>query len=260
VTAPASIGRRPLVSLAAVAAVLLAWAVVGQNQVIDPLLLPGPVEVLDTARALVLEGYRNVALWQHVLASLARAMAGFLAAAVTGIPLGLMMGRSRTLDALLDPFVQFLRPLPKLALIPLVIVWFGIGEFSKFLLIYLATFLTIVVSAAAAVQNVPEDRIRAAQSLGVSRGQLFRHVILPSALPELFTGVRVAVGIGWTTLIAAEMIASSSGLGWMVINASSYLRTDVVMLGILLLGGLGYLLDLLLVLAQRRMVHWSGKA
>jgi taurine transport system permease protein len=260
VTAPDTMGRRPLVSLAAVAVVLLAWAAIGHRRLVDPLLLPGPVEVVDTARALVLEGYRNVALWQHVLASLARAMAGFLAAVATGIPLGLLMGRSRTLDALLDPFVQFLRPLPKLALIPLVIVWFGIGEFSKFLLIYLATFLTVVVSAAAAVHNVPEDRIRAAQSLGVSRGQLFRHVILPSALPELFTGVRVGVGIGWTTLIAAEMIASSSGLGWMVINASSYLRTDVVMLGILLLGGLGYLLDLLLVLAQRRMVHWSGKA
>src|SRR5204862_7500314 len=120
------------------------------------------------------------------------------------------------------PFVQFLRPLPKLALIPLVIVWFGIGEFSKFLLIFLSTFLTVVVSAAAAVINVPEGRVRAAQSLGVSRQQLFRHVILPSAPPELFTGVRVGIGIGWTTLIAAEMIASSSGLGWMEMNASSY--------------------------------------
>lgn len=226
---------------------------------IDPLLLPGPVEVLDTAWALIAEGYRQVALWQHVLVSLARAMVAFIAATLTGIPIGLFMGRSPTFNAVVDPFVQFLRPLPKLALIPLVVVWFGIGEFSKFLLIYLATFLTVVVSAAAAVQNVQEERIRAAQSLGVSGTQLFRHVILPSALPELFTGVRVAVGIGWTTLIAAEMIASSSGLGWMVINASSYLRTDVVMLGILLLGGLGYLLDLLLVTAQRRVVHWSGR-
>jgi taurine transport system permease protein len=170
-----------------------------------------------------------------------------------------MMGRWPVLNAVLDPFVQFLRPMPKLALIPLVIVWFGIGELSKFILIYIATFLTVVVTAVAAVRNVQEDRIRAAESLGCSRWQLFRFVILPSALPELFTGVRVAVGIGWTTLIAAEMIASTSGLGWMVINASSYLRTDVVVLGILLLGGLGYLIDLLLVLAQRRIVHWSGR-
>ena len=107
--------------------------------------------------------------------------------------------------------------------------------------------------------SVPEGRIRAAQSLGVNRQQLFLHVILPSALPELFTGVRVGIGIGWTTLIAAEMIASSSGLGWMVINASSYLRTDVVMLGILLLGTIGYLLDLALVTTQRLTIHWMGK-
>ena len=93
----------------------------------------------------------------------------------------------------------------------------------------------------------------------MNRQQLFRHVILPSALPELFTGVRVGIGIGWTTLIAAEMIASSSGLGWMVINASSYLRTDVVMLGILLLGTIGYLLDLAIVTTQRLTVHWMGK-
>jgi taurine transport system permease protein len=107
--------------------------------------------------------------------------------------------------------------------------------------------------------SVPEGRIRAAQSLGVNRQQLFRHVILPSALPELFTGVRVGIGIGWTTLIAAEMIASSSGLGWMVINASSYLRTDVVLLGILLLGTIGYLLDLAIVTTQRLTIHWMGK-
>ncbi|QRF61039.1 ABC transporter permease subunit [Variovorax paradoxus] len=251
--------RQTLVSTVAVGSVFLAWLVVGENKLVDPLLLPGPREVFETATTLITDGYRQVPLWQHVLVSLARGMAAFAAAAATGIPLGLMMGRFATLNAIFDPFVQFLRPLPKLALIPLVIVWFGIGEFSKFLLIYLSTFLTVVVSAAAAVTGVQEDRIRAAQSLGVSRTQLFRFVILPSAMPELFTGVRVAIGIGWTTLIAAEMIASSSGLGWMVINASSYLRTDVVLLGILLLGGVGYLLDLALVTAQRMSVHWSGK-
>jgi taurine transport system permease protein len=162
-------------------------------------------------------------------------------------------------SAALDPFVQFLRPLPKLALIPLVIVWFGVGELSKFLLIYLGTVLTVIVAAAAAVMNVKEGRIRAAEALGVTRYQLFRYVIFPSALPDLFVGVRMAVGIGWTTLIAAEMIAANSGLGWMVINASAYLRTDVVMIGILLLGITGYLLDLGLVALQRVAVPWIGK-
>lgn len=250
---------RPLVSIAAILAVALAWYLAGEYRLVDPLFLPAPGEVLLTAHDLMVEGYRNVSLLEHTLVSLGRALFAFLIAALTGIPIGLAMGMSPTFNAILDPFVQFLRPLPKLALIPLVIVWFGIGEFSKFLLIYLATFLTVVVSAAAAVMSVPQGRVRAALSLGVNRRQLFGRVILPSALPELFTGVRVGIGIGWTTLIAAEMIAASSGLGWMVINASSYLRTDVVMLGILLLGTTGYLLDLALVTTQRLTIHWMGK-
>ena len=249
-----------LVSIASVLLALLAWYLVARFELVDPLLLPGPLAVLDTGLELWRDGYRQVPFLTHVAVSVARGLVAFAAAAVIGVPLGLLMGRQPLVAAVLDPFVQLLRPMPKLALIPLVIVWFGIGEFSKFFLIFLATLLTVVVSAAAAVQSVPVGRIRAAQSLDASERQLFRHVILPSAVPDIFTGVRVAIGIGWTTLIAAEMIASSSGLGWMVMNASSYLRTDVVMLGIVLLGGIGYLLDLALVQLQRRTVHWTGRA
>lgn len=250
----------PLLSVAAVGTALLAWLIVGELQLVSPIFLPSPVEVYLTARDLIVDGYRNVSLLQHVAVSIGRALLAFAVAIVTGIPIGLLMGMSPAVNAILDPFVQFLRPLPKLALIPLVIVWFGIGELSKFLLIYLSTLLTIIVASAAAVMSVPEGRIRAALSLGATQAQLFRHVILMNALPELFTGVRVAIGIGWTTLIAAEMIASTSGIGWMVLNASSYLRTDVVMLGILILGTTGYLLDLSIVAAQRFFIHWIGKS
>ena len=250
----------PLLSVAAVGTALLAWLIVGELQLVSPIFLPSPVEVYLTARDLIVDGYRNVSLLQHVAVSIGRALLAFAVAIVTGIPTGLLMGMSPAVNAILDPFVQFLRPLPKLALIPLVIVWFGIGELSKFLLIYLSTLLTIIVASAAAVMSVPEGRIRAALSLGATQAQLFRHVILMNALPELFTGVRVAIGIGWTTLIAAEMIASTSGIGWMVLNASSYLRTDVVMLGILILGTTGYLLDLSIVAAQRFFIHWIGKS
>lgn len=251
--------NRPLVSLISVLVVLAAWHVAGELRLVEPLILPAPGEVLATLGDLLVDGYRQVALWEHVAVSVGRALFAFFVATLTGIPIGLLMGMSSTFNAVLDPFVQFLRPLPKLALIPLVIVWFGIGELSKFLLIYLSTFLTVVVAAASAVSSVSEARVRASLSLGVNRRQLFLHVILPSALPELFTGVRLGIGIGWTTLIAAEMIAASSGLGWMVINASSYLRTDVVMLGIFLLGITGYLLDFALVTSQRLTIHWMGK-
>jgi taurine transport system permease protein len=251
--------RKLLISAVAVGLVILLWFVTGHYQLMSRLLLPPLGEIAATAEELWTDGYVHVPLWQHIAMSLGRALAAFAAAIVSGVPIGLLMGMFPGVNAALDPFVQFLRPLPKLALIPLIIVWFGIGELSKFLLIYLATVLTIIVAAAAAVMNVKQGRIRAAEALGVSKYQLFRYVIFPSALPELFIGVRMAIGIGWTTLIAAEMIASSSGLGWMVINASSYLRTDVVMIGILLLGLTGYALDLALVAVQRVAVPWMGK-
>lgn len=248
-----------LVSVLSVGLVLALWWVVGAFGSINPLLLPPPGEVLLSGAELMQDGYRDIGLGTHLAVSIARAMVAFVAAAVSGIVLGLAMGMSPMLNAAIDPFVQFLRPLPKLALIPLVVVWFGIGELSKFILIYLATFLTIVMAAAAAVRSVPAARIRAAKVLGVSRWQLFRYMVLPSATPELFTAVRAGIGIGWTTLIAAEMIAASSGIGWMVMNASSYLRTDVVMVGILLLGLTGYLLDLAIVKSQQHWVHWMGR-
>ena len=251
--------QKSLISALSVGLVFLAWLIVGHYQLMSPLLLPPLGEIFSSVVDLAVHGYVHVPLWEHIGVSIARALVAFAAAILTGIPIGLVMGMSPAVNAVLDPFVQFLRPLPKLALIPLIIVWFGIGEFSKFLLIYLATALTIIAAAAAAVSSVKVGRIQVAEVLGVSKFQLFRYVIFPSALPELFIGVRMAVGIGWTTLIAAEMIASRSGLGWMVMNASSFLRTDVVMIGILLLGLTGYLIDLGLVGLQRVAVPWLGK-
>lgn len=246
-------------SAAAVALFFLLWQMAASRQWVDPLLLPSLTDIGLTAEELLADGYRQVPLWEHVAVSLGRALGAFAVAIIIGVPLGLLMGLSPLLSALLNPFVQFLRPLPKIALIPLAVVWLGIGEASKFFLIFIATFLSVVVGASAAVERIARTRIRVAQTLGASRRQLFLRVVLPDALPELFTTVRLSVGIGWTSLIAAEMVAASSGLGWMVMNASAYLRTDIVMLGILLLGGIGYLLDLLLLGLQRWLVPWAGR-
>jgi len=251
--------RLSLISIVAVLVVLLLWQLSGSLGWIDPLLLPPPDEVLRTARELLVSGYRQTALWEHFLISVARALGAFAVAIAVGIPLGLCMGMAPTLNAILDPFVQFLRPLPKIALIPLVIVWFGIGEGAKFFLIFISSFLSIVVGAVAAVSGVGQGRVRVAQTLGASRRQIFLHVVLPNALPELFTSVRLSIGIGWTSLIAAEMVAANSGLGWMVINAGSYLRTDIVLLGILLLGTTGYFFDWLLLRLQRHFAPWAGR-
>ena len=253
-------GRGPLISGVSIVTAIFLWFLATNLEWVKPLFLPSPQELASTVFDMVANGYRGVSLQEHILVSLARALIAFAIAAIVGIPLGIVMGFSPTLNAILDPFVQFFRPLPKLALIPLVILWFGIGELAKFILIFMATFLTVVVSAAASVRGVPENRLRVARALGANSYQLFRYVILPSVLPDLFIGMRVGMGIGWTTLIAAEMIAATSGVGWMVLNASSYLRTDVVLLGVVILGGTGYLLDILVVTVQRRAVPWIGKS
>ena len=239
------------ISVLSVAVFFTLWQVAAMRQWVDPLLLPSLTDIGLTTEELLADGYRQVPLWEHIAVSLARALSAFAAAIIIGIPLGLLMGLSEGLSAVLNPFVQFLRPLPKIALIPLAVVWLGIGESSKFFLIFIATFLSVVVGASAAVERIGRARIRVAQTLGASRKQIFLKVVMPDALPDLFTTVRLS--------IAAEMVAASSGLGWMVINASSYLRTDIVMLGILLLGGIGYLLDLLLLGLQRLFVPWAGK-
>ncbi|RMX04889.1 ABC transporter permease subunit [Corticibacter populi] len=247
------------ISVASVLAFLALWQIAGTAGWINPLLLPPLGEVLRTTLDLAENGYRQSSLWHHIGISVARAGSAFVAAIAIGVPVGLLMGRTPWLAAVLDPFVQFLRPLPKIALIPLVVVWFGIGEGSKFFLIFISTLLSVLVGSAAAVLNVGQQRIRAAATLGASRHQIFWHVILPNALPEIFTTIRLAIGIGWTSLIAAELVAAESGLGWMVLNAGTYLRTDVVMVGIFLLGLIGYLFDAALVLLQRRLVPWAGK-
>lgn len=251
--------RRAAISLGAVAVFFLLWHLGGRFGWLSAVILPPPEEVLETLVEMASEGYRQTPLLGHVAISLVRALAAFAAAVAVGVPLGLLMGLLPVLAAVLDPFVQFLRPLPKLALIPLVIVWLGIGETSKVFLIFVSTLFSVVVGSAAAVRSVREGRVRLALALGATRWQLLRHIVLPSALPEIFTSIRLAVGVGWTTLIAAEMIAADSGMGWMVMNASSYMRTDVVMAGILLLGITGYLLDVAIVALQRLTVPWAGK-
>jgi taurine transport system permease protein len=254
-----NVKRGPVISGCSIVGALLLWLMVTNLGLIKPLFLPSPQELVYTVYEMIVQGYRQVPLQVHILVSLARALTAFAIAGLIGIPLGLLMGFFPVLNAILDPFVQFFRPLPKLALIPLVILWFGIGELAKFVLIFMAAFLTIIVSAAAGVKNVPQNRLRVGKALGANSYQLFRYIVFPTLLPDLFTGMRVGVGIGWTTLIAAEMIAATSGVGWMVLNASSYLRTDVVLLGVVILGATGYLLDICIVALQNKVVPWAGK-
>jgi taurine transport system permease protein len=253
-------GRNAAISLASVAVFVFLWHVGGRLELFSPLLLPPPGEIVDSAAEMLTEGYRQLPLWHHVAVSMGRVFGAFIPAVLIGVPMGLAMGLFPVLRAIMDPFVQFFRPLPKLALIPLVILWLGIGEVSKVFLIFISALLTILVGCAAAAGGTDQGRLRLGRALGATDRQLLRYIVFPGALPEIFTAVRLAVGVGWTTLIAAEMVAADTGIGWMVLNAGSYMRTDIVMLGIILLGLTGYILDMVIVALQKVVVPWDGKS
>ncbi len=198
-------------------------------------------------------------LSQHLMWSVVRVFGAFALAALTGIPVGILMGVSRVARGLLDPPLEFYRPLPPLAYLPLVVIWFGIDETAKILVIYLACFAPIAMAARAGVRSATAEQLHAAYSLGGSFAQTVWYVILPAALPEILTGLRIAIGFGWTTLVAAEMVAATAGLGQMVLNASSFLRTDVVVMGIVLIGLIAWIFDLGMRALEGRLIPWRGR-
>ncbi|WP_122671946.1 taurine ABC transporter permease TauC [Pseudomonas viridiflava] len=247
------------ISVVTLVVLLALWWAVTAAEWIEPLFLPPPSAVLEKAWLLLTKGYMDSTLWQHLGASLQRIGLGLGAAILTAIPVGIAIGHNRIAQGILDPLIEFYRPIPPLAYLPLIVIWFGIGEFSKVLLIYLAIFAPIAIATATGVRTVDPARVRVAQSLGATRWQLIRHVILPSALPDILTGIRIGLGVGWSTLVAAELIAATSGLGFMVQSAAQFLVTDVVVLGILVIAIIAFAMELSLRALQRRLVPWHGQ-
>ncbi|WP_312155263.1 taurine ABC transporter permease TauC [Lelliottia nimipressuralis] len=241
--------------------VLLAiWWAVAAQQWVSPLFLPPPGQVLTKLVSIAgPQGFMDATLWQHLAASLGRILVALLAAVIIGIPVGIAMGLSPTVRGILDPLIELYRPVPPLAYLPLMVIWFGIGETSKILLIYLAIFAPVAMSALAGVKSAQQVRIRAAQSLGARRAQVLWFVILPGALPEILTGLRIGLGVGWSTLVAAELIAATRGLGFMVQSAGEFLATDVVLAGIAVIAVIAFSLELGLRALQRRLTPWHGE-
>ncbi|CAI1987529.1 taurine ABC transporter permease TauC [Serratia fonticola] len=246
-------------STATLLVLLAVWWAVTALQLISPLFLPAPQQVLHQLMVIASpQGFMDATLWQHLAASLGRILVALLAAVVIGVPVGIAMGLSETVRGLLDPLIEIYRPVPPLAYLPLMVIWFGIGETSKILLIYLAIFAPVTLSTVAGVRSVAQVRIRAAQALGANRWQLLRFVVLPSALPEILTGIRIGLGVGWSTLVAAELIAATRGLGFMVQSAGEFLATDVVIAGISVIAIIAFGLELGLRALQRRLTPWHG--
>ena len=225
----------------------------------EPIWLPSPENVWSRLFKVASEGYKNFTLLEHLGWSLIRVVGGFLAGAIIGIPLGYAMGLSGWFRGWVDPIVEFMRPVPPLALIPLVIIWFGIGEQGKIILLFLASLWIMTISARAGVSGVKISKIHAAYSLGASKQQIMRLVIVPNSLPEIFTGARVSMGVCWGTVVAAELVAAQKGAGMMIINAAKFQMTDLVIMGIILIGVIGYAIDILMRIAENYLVPWKGK-
>lgn len=256
----AGLRPEPILTALTLVSIFLAWYAIARFRLVSELFVPHPASVWEAFMDILTEGYRGETLLRHLADSLYRVIVGFLLAVVTAVPLGLAIGYSSKVQAVFDPLIEFYRPLPPLAYYTLLVIWLGIENESKIALLYLAAFPPLSVSAMAGVKGVAPERIQGAQSLGASRWQVFRYVIFPSCLPDVFTGMRVSIGFTYTTLVAAEMVAATSGVGWMVLDASKFLRSDVVFMGNIVMGLTGIALDRLIRIAERRVVPWKGKA
>ncbi len=252
-------GSSMTLSIISIVALLGLWWLATNMQWVRPLFLPRPETIWAAFWQAVNGDLDNHTLWVHFLWSMYRVFFAFALAVAIGIPIGIAMGVSRIARGIFDPPIEFYRPLPPLAYLPLMIIWFGIGEQSKIMLLFLAIFAPVALSARAGVRSVSQEQIQAALSMGASRAQVVRHVVLPAALPEILVGLRIGMGVGWTTLVAAEMVAADAGLGKMVYNASNFLRTDVVILGIIAIGFVAYVFEMVMRFLERALVPWKGK-
>ncbi len=252
-------GNSAGISVLTVIVLIAVWFGVTNLGLVKPLFLPTPQAVFQQFYEYLTGQANDKPLWQHFLASMLRVFSAFLLACVTAIPIGIAMGMSRVVRGIFDPPLEFYRPLPPLAYLPLIIIWFGIDEVPKVLLIFLSCFAPLALAARSGMRSASPEQINAAYSMGASYLQVIRHVILPSAMPDILIGMRIAIGFGWTTLVAAEMVAANVGLGQMVLNASNFLRTDIVIMGIVVIGVVAYLFDLLMRWVERKVVPWKGR-
>ncbi|WP_250691574.1 taurine ABC transporter permease TauC [Escherichia coli] len=253
------LSRQVTLSIGTLAVLLTVWWAVAALQLISPLFLPPPQQVL--AKLLTIagpQGFMDATLWQHLAASLTRIVLALLAAVVIGIPVGIAMGLSPTVRGILDPIIELYRPVPPLAYLPLMVIWFGIGENSKILLIYLAIFAPVAMSALAGVKSVQQVRIRAARSLGASRAQVLWFVILPGALPEILTGLRIGLcGLVYAGGGGAD--CRNARFRFYGSVSGGFLATDVVLAGIAVIAIIAFLLELGLRALQRRLTPWHGE-
>lgn len=229
------------------------------TQIFRPTQLPTPRDTWNGFFTISTVGFRNITLWEHTRVSLWRVARGMFFGTIIGVPVGMAMGLSSRLKSFFDTPVELFRPIPPLALIPLAIAFFGLGDRPAVRLLIFASVWIMIIAARSGTQAVNLSKVRAAYSLGASKRQVLARVVLPNALPELFTGLRVALGVSWGTLVAAELVGTEDGLGAMIFAARQFFRTDVMVVGIVIISILGVLMDIMLRWLESRLIPWRGK-
>ena len=239
-------------------AIWFAVCLVNQHVVrfFNPLLFPSPVLVLEAG----IELTRSGELPRDIAASMGRVIEGFMLAAVLGIGLGMLTGRSHLCENLLSPIVQVLRPIPPLAFLPMMVLWFGIGEASKVAFIAYATFFPIFTTTVDGIKFIDPILLRAASSLGANRRDLFRYVVIPAAMPAIFTGLRIGFGLAFFVIVAAEFIASDSGLGFLINDARTFFQVPKMLLGAAVIGAIGFVFNAALQALESRLLRWRVDA
>lgn len=247
------------ISVAAVLFFFLLWYLATRYHWVNEKLIPTPKATWEAFLATCTDGYKGYTLLQHMGYSMKRLFTAFLLATVTAVPLGLLSGFIHKIRAAIEPFIEFYRPLPPLAYYTLLTLALGIGDESKVALLYLACVAPIYVSCVAAVTKIRQDYILSAYTVGANRWQIFYTVIMPSCLPDIFVGLRTSIGVGYSTLVAAEMVAAATGIGWLVVDAGNWFRNDLIFVGIFMMGFTGLLIDWVLKFLEKKLVPWSGK-
>ena len=240
-------------------AFLAVWQLLSMTGILPSNRLPSPFEIILALKELLMFGLpQGKVLFYHCLFSLVRVLGGFLAAAAVAIPFGIVLGRSKRLHEMVIPIIEIIRPIPPLAWIPLSILWFGIGFKSAVFIIFLGCFFPIILSTISGVLSVDKVLIDAAKTLGAQEREIFYKVLLPGSFPSIYTGLRIAMGIGWMTLVAAEFtgVKSGYGVGYMIMTARDIQRPDYILAGMVSIGLIGFLLDLLLRLCERKSLKW----
>lgn len=251
--------RTLLLSSLTVILLLCAWVVVTETGLANPLFLPNPEAVARAFMEVSTEGYQGSTLIEHLGASLYRILVAFGLACLIGIPLGVLMGTSETARALLSPMIEFYRPLPPLGIYTLLVMWLGIGEESKLALLFLAALPGLIIATIQAVRNIDPIYVRAAKALGASTRTIVLQVYLPAAGPTILAGMRISLGFTYTVLVAAEIVAASAGIGWMIWDAAKFLLSDVVIMGLIVLGLTGVALDMVMRLLGQILMPWTRK-